>query len=204
MTWALYLANFDLVACDFVQNVGRTKIKLVTSNNLNFYSQNRIRCKIKTKHYLNLNYSESTNYSEKHIDHAKQSATNALKTVSIKPTQKTTEATEDLIGNSIADNITKVSRNSPQNPSETVEKEAKTPGWIYFSRKKANTYWWSKVNIIWKIKHRGQLKVLLKLHYSQHDISATLVEAVIFKLLKTASTSLQPVWPKYHVMNNIT
>ena len=47
-------------------------------------------------------------YSQKLIDHAKQSATDALQTVSKTAIQKTAEATGDLIGNKIADKITRV------------------------------------------------------------------------------------------------
>ena len=42
--------------------------------------------------------------------------------------QKTAEATGDLIGNKIADRITKVSKISPKNNSETNEKEKKEIG----------------------------------------------------------------------------
>ena len=49
----------------------------------------------------------------------KQSATDALKTTSRNAVQKTAEATGDLIGNKIANRITKVSGSSPQNNSET-------------------------------------------------------------------------------------
>ena len=42
--------------------------------------------------------------------------------------QKAVEATGDLIGNSIADEITNVSRTSPQNSSEAVTNEAKNIG----------------------------------------------------------------------------
>ena len=42
-----------------------------------------------------------------------------MKTVSKRAIQKTAEATDDLIGNKIADSITKVSKTSPQNNSET-------------------------------------------------------------------------------------
>ena len=45
-------------------------------------------------------------YSQKRLDHAKQSATDALKTASKRAIQKTTEATRNLIGNK----ITRVSR----------------------------------------------------------------------------------------------
>ena len=47
-------------------------------------------------------------YSIKLLDHAKQSATDALKASSKIIIQKPAEATADLIGNKIADRITKV------------------------------------------------------------------------------------------------
>ena len=64
----------------------------------------------------------SKNLSDKSIqkllDHTKQSA------VSKKAIQKTAEATGDLIGNEIADRITKVSKKTlPQKYSETVTNE---------------------------------------------------------------------------------
>ena len=66
----------------------------------------------------------SSKYTQKLLDHAKQSATDALKTAS-RAIQKTAEATDDLIGNEneIADRITKVSKTPPQNNSETNEEE---------------------------------------------------------------------------------
>ena len=51
----------------------------------------------------------------------KLSTTDALKTASKRAIQKTVEATGDLIGNKIADSITKVSKTSLQNNSETNE-----------------------------------------------------------------------------------
>ena len=69
----------------------------------------------------------SSKYSQKLIaimlNHAKQSATDALKTASKRTIQKTAEATGDLIGNKIADRIMKVSKISPRNNSETNEEE---------------------------------------------------------------------------------
>ena len=47
-------------------------------------------------------------------------ATDAFKTTQKRAIQKTAEATGHLIGNEIADKITKVSNNSQQNNSETV------------------------------------------------------------------------------------
>ena len=62
----------------------------------------------------------SGKYNQKLLDHAKQSATDTLKTTSERVTQKTVEATGNKIGNKIADKIIKVSKNSQQNNSETV------------------------------------------------------------------------------------
>ena len=55
----------------------------------------------------------SGKYCQRLLDHAKQSARDALKTASKREIQKTAEAAGDLIGNKIADKITKVSRSSP-------------------------------------------------------------------------------------------
>ena len=63
----------------------------------------------------------SSKYSQKLIDHPKQSATDALKITSKKVIQKTAEATGDLIGKKLVNRITKVSKNSQQNNSETVK-----------------------------------------------------------------------------------
>ena len=73
----------------------------------------------------------SCKHSQKLLDHAKQSATDALKIV----TQKTTEAASDLFGNKIADRITKVSKTSAQNSLEIVKNEnnKEIPKEIYIS-----------------------------------------------------------------------
>ena len=47
---------------------------------------------------------------QKPLDHAKQSTTDALKTTSKRANQETAEATGDLVGNKIANRITKVSK----------------------------------------------------------------------------------------------
>ena len=57
------------------------------------------------------------------LDYTKQSAMDAFKTASKREIQKTSEATGDLIGNKIASRITKVSKNSQQNNSETITNE---------------------------------------------------------------------------------
>ena len=68
----------------------------------------------------------SGNYSHKLLDHAKKSATYALKTTSNRVIQKTAEATGDLSGNKIVaavdnfydDKITTIVRTFPQNNSK--------------------------------------------------------------------------------------
>ena len=57
----------------------------------------------------------SSKYIQKLLDHAKQSARDALKTASKRAIQKTAEATVDLNGNKIADRIMNVSNTSPKN-----------------------------------------------------------------------------------------
>ena len=71
----------------------------------------------------NISKNLSSKYSQQLLDHSKQSATDALKTASKRATQKTAEATGDLIVSKIADRITKVSKTSQQNNSETIRNE---------------------------------------------------------------------------------
>ena len=52
----------------------------------------------------------SNKYGQKLLDSAKKSTTDAIKTASKRAIQKAAEATGDLIGNKIADEITSVSR----------------------------------------------------------------------------------------------
>ena len=53
----------------------------------------------------------SSKCSQKLLDHAKQSPTDALKTASKGAIQKTAEATGDLIENKIAEKTTRISKN---------------------------------------------------------------------------------------------
>ena len=62
-------------------------------------------------------------YSQKLLDHAKQFATDTFETASKRGIQKTVEATGHLIGNKIADRITKVSKNSQHKNSVAVANE---------------------------------------------------------------------------------
>ena len=52
----------------------------------------------------------SNKYSQKLFDSAKKSITDAMKTASKIAIQKPVEATDDLIGNKIADKITSISK----------------------------------------------------------------------------------------------
>ena len=56
----------------------------------------------------NISKNVSGKYSQKLLNHAQQSVTDALKTISKRIIQKMAEATDDLIGNKIADRIMKV------------------------------------------------------------------------------------------------
>ena len=71
----------------------------------------------------NISKSLCGKYSQKVLDHAKQSATDAFKTILKREIPKTAEATGNLIGYKIANIITKVSKNSQQNNPETVKAE---------------------------------------------------------------------------------
>ena len=63
----------------------------------------------------------STKYGQKIIDTTKKSAMDAIKTASKRTIQKTAEATGDLIGNKIADEITNIPKKSTKNLSTTDE-----------------------------------------------------------------------------------
>ena len=60
----------------------------------------------------NIGKNLSNKYSQKNIDTAKKSATDAIKTASQQAIQKTAEATGDLVGKKIADKITSISKKS--------------------------------------------------------------------------------------------
>ena len=71
----------------------------------------------------NISKNLSAKYSQHLLDHAKQSAKDALKTSSKRVIQKTAKAGSDLICNDIANKITRVSKSSSQNNSDTVTNE---------------------------------------------------------------------------------
>ena len=63
----------------------------------------------------------NSKYRQKLLYHAYQSATDAFKTSSKRVIQKKAEATGDLIGNKIADKITRGSKTSPDNNLGTIK-----------------------------------------------------------------------------------
>ena len=79
----------------------------------------------------------SNKYSQKRLDNAKKSTTDAVKTVSKQAIQKTAEATGDLIGNKIADKITIVSKKPAKElPNDETDVEIATPKKRYISPEK--------------------------------------------------------------------
>ena len=68
----------------------------------------------------NVNKNLSGRYSQKLLDHAKQTAADAFKITSKSSIQNTADSICDLIGNAIANRITKVLINLKQNNSETA------------------------------------------------------------------------------------
>ena len=68
----------------------------------------------------NVNKNLSGRYSQKLLDHAKQTAADAFKITSKSSIQNTANPIGDLIGNAIANRITKISINLKQNNSETA------------------------------------------------------------------------------------
>ena len=65
----------------------------------------------------------SNKYSQKLVDTAKKSETDAINTASKRAIQKTAEATGDLIGNKIADKIRSVSKKSQNEVNNEIPKE---------------------------------------------------------------------------------
>ena len=71
-------------------------------------------------------------YSQKLLDSAKKSTTDAIKTASKRAIQKTAEPTGDLIGNKIADKITSVSKKPSNNNNN---EDIKLTTHIYLQKK---------------------------------------------------------------------
>ena len=77
----------------------------------------------------------SNKYSQRLLDSAKKSTSDAIKIASKRAIQKTAEATRDLIGNKIADKLKNVSKksnnNDNNNNNEDVEITAHKKRYIY-------------------------------------------------------------------------
>ena len=87
----------------------------------------------------------SDKYSQKLVDTAKKSATDAIKTALKTAIQKTAEATGDLVGNKIAEKITSASKKSLKKPHDEKRQSTEVNDEIqkreiYFSKKKATNY----------------------------------------------------------------
>ena len=81
--------------------------------------------------YLSMGKNLSNKYGQKHLNSAKKSITNAIKTASKRAIQKAAEATSDLIGNKIPDKITSVSKKKSakelHNNDERKEEDVEIP-----------------------------------------------------------------------------
>ena len=83
----------------------------------------RDRVYVKGYGFMSFARSMSNKYGKKLVDTAKKSATDAIKTASKRAIQKTAEATCDLIGNKIADEITSISKKSTKK-LPTIDEDA--------------------------------------------------------------------------------
>ena len=97
----------------------------------------------------------SNKYGQKLLDSAKYSTTVAIKTASKRAIQKTAEATRDLIGNKIADEITSVSKKKSakelqNDEAEEEDVERVTHKKDAYLQKKGTNYWWIMVST-WKV-----------------------------------------------------
>ena len=85
----------------------------------------------------------SAKYSQKILDRSKQSAKDAVKTISKGEIEKTAEVADNLLGNEMANKITEISKTSQQNSLKAIESETKnrnTKKNIYILRKKTKSY----------------------------------------------------------------
>ena len=83
----------------------------------------RDRIYVKGYGFMSFVRSMSNKYGKKLVDTAKKFVTDVIKTASKRAIQKTAEATGDMVGNKIADNITSVSKKSTKN-LPTIDEDA--------------------------------------------------------------------------------
>ena len=96
----------------------------------------RDRIYVKGYGFMSFARSMSNKYGQKLVDTAKKSATDAIKIASKRAIQKAAEATEDLVGNKIADKIASVSKkksNNKNNNNNNDDAELATHKEIYIS-----------------------------------------------------------------------
>ena len=99
---------------------------------MRYSAEPRDRIYVKGYTFLSRAKNMSNKYSQKRLDSAKKSTTDASK-IAI---QKTGEATGDLIGNKIAVKIRSVSKKSSENNSDEAKNETETPKERYVSPEK--------------------------------------------------------------------
>ena len=89
---------------------------------MRYSSESRDRIYLKGYGFMSFARSMSHKYGKKLVATAKKLARDAIKTASNREIQKTAEATDDLIGNKIADKITSVpKKKSNNNDDDDVE-----------------------------------------------------------------------------------
>ena len=94
----------------------------------------RGRVYVKGHGFMSFARSMSNKCGKKLVDTAKKSATDAIKTASKRAIQKIAEATGDLVGNTISDKITSVSKKSNKKlPTTDEDVELTTPQKRYTS-----------------------------------------------------------------------
>ena len=98
--------------------------------------EHKTRIYVKGYRFLSFVKNKSNKFSQKLLDSAKKSTTDAMKTALKRAIQKAAEATGDLIGNNIADKITSVSKKSSQNNLDEAKNEAEIQKERYISPKK--------------------------------------------------------------------
>ena len=85
---------------------------------------------------INVAKNISSKYRQKLLKSAKKSTTDWIKTASKREIQKTAEATDDLIGNKIADKSTSVSKKSKKPQNNEANDESQAPKERYRSPEK--------------------------------------------------------------------
>ena len=93
----------------------------------------RDRVYVKGYGFMSFTRSMSNKYGKKLVDTAKKSATDAIKTASKRAIQKTAEATGDLVGNKIADEICVSTKSTKKLPTIDEDTELTTDKKRYIS-----------------------------------------------------------------------